>query len=99
MTTETLEGLLLPDGTLELEHSPSLPAGRVSVTLEVVPHPPSVDSSSSGDWWDYLQRVRSEVEANGGPYRSTEEIEAERAAFRDEVDSLDSPPSPEGCSG
>lgn len=82
MTNETLGGVLLPDGTLELEHTPTLPAGRVNVTLEVVPMNLTADSSANDDWWNYLQRVRSEVEAAGGPFRSEEQIEAERAAFR-----------------
>ncbi|HUG94119.1 MAG TPA: hypothetical protein VML55_25030 [Planctomycetaceae bacterium] len=67
-----------PDGTLELESSPGLPAGPV----EVVVHSLSRFAPSDEDWWQYLQRVRSEVETEAGSFRTESEIEAEREDFR-----------------
>jgi hypothetical protein len=79
MTTETLTGLLKPDGTLELDEAPRLPAGRVEVVLHLLPAP----ASTGGDWWDYLQRARAQAESSGTRFRTQAEIEADRAAFRE----------------
>jgi hypothetical protein len=78
MTTQVLRGVLKPDGTLELERPPELPAGPVEVVLHSLP------SAGGGgeDWWQYLQRVRAEAEAAGGPFRTRGEIEADREDFR-----------------
>ncbi len=81
MTTETLTGLLKPDGTLELDEAPRLPAGRVEVVLYLLPV--SESESDRGDWWDYLQRARAEAESSGTRFRTQGEIEADRAAFRE----------------
>jgi hypothetical protein len=71
--TETIvQGTLKPDGTLELDHKPDLPPGRVTVVLrqESAPVPPKED------WWQYLQRVRAEREASGYPFMNEEEMKA-----------------------
>ncbi len=67
-----VQGTLKPDGTLELDEKPNLPAGRVEVVLRAVPsaHPPAED------WWQVLQRARAELEASGHRFRSKEEIDA-----------------------
>jgi hypothetical protein len=70
-----VRGTLKPDGRLELDSPPNLPAGPVEVVLRSLSSP----AQSREDWWEYLQRARAESE---GPYRTEEEIEAERQDFR-----------------
>jgi hypothetical protein len=73
-----VRGTLKPDGRLELDSPPNLPAGPVEVVLRLLSSP----AQSSEDWWQYLQRARAESEAARGPYRTEEDIEAERQDFR-----------------
>lgn len=83
---QTLRGTLNSDGSLQLDSPPILPAGRVEIILR----PLQPDSHDGGDWWEYLQRARSETEASGGPFRTAEDIEQDRESFRvdDRVDDL-----------
>ena len=80
-----VRGILKPDGSLELDSLPNLPAGPVEVVLRslALPDPGNVD------WWQYLQRVRAELEAAGGPFRIAEVIAQERQDFRDEDDRIE----------
>ena len=73
-----VRGILKPDGRLELDNPPNLPAGPVEVVLRSLSSP----AQSSEDWWQYLQRARAESEAAGDLYRTEEEIEEERQDFR-----------------
>lgn len=55
-STETvIEGTLKPDGTLELDEKPNLPAGRITVVLrrdtETI-SPPDVD------WFQFMRNAR-----------------------------------------
>lgn len=36
------------------------------------------------NWWRHLQEVRAQIDAEGGPFRSEAEIEADRASFRED---------------
>jgi hypothetical protein len=76
-TEVTIKGTLKPDGTLELSQRPPLPAGPVEVLIRSVPV-----SGQQENWWQYLQRVRAELEATGHPFRSKEEIDAEMEELR-----------------
>ena len=67
-----------PDGSLELDSAPNLPAGPVEVVLRSL----SSSVQSDEDWWQYLQRARAELEAKGGPFRTAEDIDTERQDFR-----------------
>jgi hypothetical protein len=69
---------LKPDGTVELDDAPRLPAGKVEIVLR----PLSIAGPTGEDWWQYLQRVRREAEAAGGPFKSQAAIDAEREEFR-----------------
>ena len=82
MTSETLHGILNPDGSLELEHSPSLPPGQVEVVIHSIPAASTTNDDTDESWWHYLQRVHAEAVAAGGPFRSAEDIERERESFR-----------------
>ncbi len=66
-------GTLKPDGTLELDHKPSLAPGRVTVVLRQESElPPNHD-----DWWTCMQRTRQELEAAGAKFMNDEEVEAQ----------------------
>jgi hypothetical protein len=76
-----VQGIVKPDGTLELEGKVPLPAGKVQVTVEplsLVPpdHP----------FWMLLQDIWTARREAGLQPRSAEEVEAERQRFRDEVE-------------
>jgi len=71
-------GTLKPDGTLELDEKVNLAPGRVLVTVQLVQPP----APRGEDWWTCLQRSRAELEAAGHPFRTQEDIEAERESFR-----------------
>jgi len=73
-----VRGILKPDGSLEVDSPPNLPAGPV----EVVPRSLVSSEPSTEDWWQYLQRVRTELEAAGRAFRTEEAINQERQDFR-----------------
>jgi hypothetical protein len=85
--SNVVRGVLNPDGTLELDERPSLPAGRVEVTIRPLP----VDVKGEG-WWEILQRIRAHREASGYRFRTKEEIDAEIEDLRswndEEIDEL-----------
>ena len=74
---ETIQGILKPDGTIELQERPALPPGPVRVTLET-------QSVRERDPWETLQRIWDERKSLGLQPRSAEEIDAEIEAMRDE---------------
>jgi hypothetical protein len=80
-----VRGTLKPDGSLELDSRPNLPAGPVEVVLRSLASP----DSGNEDWWQYLQRVRAELEAAGGPFQTAEAIDKERQDFRDGDDHIE----------
>ena len=73
-----VRGTLKPDGRLELDSPPNLPAGPVEVVLRSLASP----DPGNEDWWQYLQQVRAELEAVGGPFLTEEAIDKERQDFR-----------------
>lgn len=85
-TEITVEGTLKPDGTLELDQKPNLPAGRVTVLLrqESAPAPPKED------WWQFMQRTRRELEAAGSHFMNEEEVQdyIEWLRERDQIDEM-----------
>jgi hypothetical protein len=75
---DEVKGTLREDGTLELDHKPELPPGRVLVTIRYVDKPPPVTE----DWWTFLQRKRAELEASGHQFMTEEEVKAYIADLR-----------------
>jgi hypothetical protein len=75
----TLDGMLRPDGTLELDQRVPLPAGPVRVTIEVVD-----TTTTKRDPLEVLQEIWAERQTLGLPARTREEIDAELKAMRDE---------------
>jgi hypothetical protein len=45
-------------------------------------HEPDQTNNTIEDWWQYLQRVRAELEAAREPFRTAEAIDKERQGFR-----------------
>jgi hypothetical protein len=82
-TPVIVQGLVKPDGTLELEGTVSLPAGPVQVQVQPVPSPPKED------WWQYLQRCRAELEASGARFRRGVDIADEMEQIRGEHDRIE----------
>jgi hypothetical protein len=80
-----VHGTVRPDGTLELDEKVPLPVGRIQVTIQPAPEA----SPPAEDWWRYLQRARTMLEARGTGFRSEEEIEAERESFREGADRIE----------
>lgn len=76
--TQVLRGVLRPDGTLELQGKPTLPAGPVQVTLQ------AEFEADRRDPWGALQQIWDERKALGLQSRSAEEIDAQIQAMRDE---------------
>jgi hypothetical protein len=75
----TLEAVVTPDGTLELPERIALPPGRVQVTIVPLPDLPPNDP-----FWQRMQALWAAQRARGHVPRSSQEVEEERQAVRDE---------------
>ncbi len=71
MDSITIQGVVRPDGSLELPLLPALPSGPVEVTVRPLAGSPPTQEN----WWEYLQRARRELEEAGHQFRSNEEID------------------------
>ena|SRR5438552_2570580 len=80
--SETIEGTLRPDGTLELDQKPSLSPGRVVVTLQ----PAQPGSPLGRGLADVIDQIHRDRQARGFPGRSAEEIEAGLREGEDEYE-------------
>ena len=82
----TVEGTLAADGTLELDRKPALPPGRVTIVLRSQ----APGSSPNEDWFDCLQRLRTEREAAGYPFMNEDEVQEHLDWLRegDRIDDL-----------
>jgi hypothetical protein len=67
-----VEGILKPDGTLELDQKPNLAPGRVQVIVQVLPQLPDGDP-----FLDMMKSIWIDQKARGHVPRSVEEVEAE----------------------
>lgn len=83
MSSETVvvQGMVTRDGTLELAERLPLPAGRVRVTVELVPELPRDDP-----FWQRMQAIWDAQKSRGHVARSEEEVEADRRSVREEWD-------------
>jgi hypothetical protein len=77
-TSIIVQGTIASDGTLTVDRKIPMPAGRVQITIQPAPDP----KPAQKDWWQRLQEARVVLETRGTNFRSQEEIEAERDAFR-----------------
>jgi hypothetical protein len=76
-----LQGVVTPDGSLELQGKLSLPAAPVQVTIVPMPDLPKDDP-----FWQRMQAIWAGQKARGHVPRSVEEIDADKKAARDEWD-------------
>jgi len=83
MSTATVivEGVVRPDGTLEVPGKLDLPAGRVRVTVQSVPEPTRPDR-----FWNMMETLWADLRASGRTPRTEEEIDAEIDALRNEAE-------------
>jgi hypothetical protein len=74
-----VEGTLKPDGSLELDSKLDLPPGRVQLIVQPLPDLPKDDP-----FWQMMQGIWAARAAAGRTPRSTEEVEAQRRAIRED---------------
>jgi hypothetical protein len=79
-STIVIQGVIKPDGTLELEGKVPLPPGRVSVTLEPVPY-----SQETDPFFVMLRRIWAEREKAGKPFRTAEQAQEALRQLRDDA--------------
>ena len=70
-----LQGVVKPDGTLELTEKVNLPPGPVLVSVQAAP---------ADEFLARMETIWAAQRARGFVPRSAEEVEAERRALRDE---------------
>ena len=81
LTQEVIQGTLKPDGTLELDDKPKLPAGRVQVTVQ-----PVAASAPKRGLVEVMDEIRESQIARGYQGRTLEEMQAEEAASQEETE-------------
>jgi len=67
---------------LHLDETPTLPAGPVEVLIRTM----TAAGAGEESWWEYLQRARAEMVAQGHSFRSREQIDADRTEQRADVE-------------
>jgi len=82
----TVQGTLNPDGTVQLDEKPNLPAGRVTVVLRQEAVTPQAEEG----WWPFMQAARKRMEEAGCHFMDEKEMEAHLAWLRepDRIDEL-----------
>jgi len=76
-----VEGVVTPDGSLELRSKLPLPVGRVQVTVEPIPEAPKPER-----FWKLMESIWSALRAGGRVPRTKETIDAEVHALRQEAE-------------
>jgi hypothetical protein len=86
-TEIVVEGILKPDGTLELDQKPNLIPGRVTVILR---QETKADASLPESWWSAMQNARKKMEDAGCHALDEDEMQARIDSLREEdrVDEL-----------
>lgn len=67
----TVEGIIKPDGTLEVTEKVNLPAGKVQVTLVPLSEP-----SQDDPFWQRMQTIWAGQRARGHVPRTVDEVES-----------------------
>ena len=76
-----VEGVVTPDGSLELKGKLPLPVGRVQVTVQPIPGAPQPER-----FWKVMETIWSDLRAGGRAPRTKEAIDAEVNALRQEAE-------------
>ena len=79
-TAIVVQGIVKPDGTLQLDEKLNVPAGRVQVVVQPLP------DLSSDPFWQSMQAIWAGQVARGHVPRSAEDVESERRAVRQEME-------------
>jgi hypothetical protein len=83
LSEELIDGMLKPDGTLELHEKPTLRPGRVTVVLRQ-----GADAQSlrplDNTFFQLMEEIWAGQRARGHVPRSEEEVEAQRRRWRQE---------------
>jgi hypothetical protein len=79
--TLIVEGVVKPDGTLEVLQKLDLPAGRVQVTIQSMTEPTQPDR-----FWKMMESLWADLRTGGRTPRTREEIDAEIDALRNEAE-------------
>jgi hypothetical protein len=77
----TVEGIVKPDGTLEVAEKVNLPAGKVQVTLVPLSELPRDDP-----FWRRMEQIWAGQEARGHVPRGVDEVESERRVLRQQME-------------
>jgi hypothetical protein len=77
VTEVVVQGMLKPDGTLELSQPVNLPPGKVRVIIQAMTH-------ASEDVLTVLEEIWAERKATGMQGRSREQVDADIQSMRDE---------------
>jgi hypothetical protein len=83
MTNQSIvvEGVVTPDGCLELKGKLPLPVGRVQVTVEPIPGAPKPER-----FWKLMESIWSDLKTGSRVPRTKEAIDAEVNALRQEAE-------------
>ena len=88
------QGVVLPNGSLQLDPVVELPVGPVEVFVRARPAV-KPDGSKEFTWFEYLLNAREALEKQGVPLMTPEEAEAHIAELRADRDSQDPIPGAE----
>ena len=77
-TSQVVDGVVKPDGTLELIEKLQVPAGKVRVTVEALP------ASNRPSLLEVMEQIRLNQAARGYTGRTMEEMHADEAAKKAE---------------
>jgi hypothetical protein len=75
-----VQGIVRPDGTLELAEKVSLPHGRVQVVIQPLPE------MTADPFWQRMERMWNDQHARGQTPRSVDEVERQRQMLNDAID-------------
>jgi hypothetical protein len=79
-TAIIVQGIVKPDGTLELDEKLTVQPGRVQVVVQPLP------DLSSDPFWRGMEAIWAGQTARGHVPRSEEDVESERRAVRQEIE-------------
>jgi hypothetical protein len=79
--TLIVEGVVKPDGTLEVPQKLDLPAGRVQVTVRSM-----AEATQPDRFWKMMESLWADLRTGGRTPRTREEIDAEIDALRGEAE-------------
>ena len=79
-TAIVVQGIVTPDGTLQIAEKLNLPAGRVQVVVQPLP------DLASDPFWQSMEAIWAGQAARGHVPRAVEAIECERRAVRQEME-------------